>query len=276
MFKTQKIDISETCITFDNLIQKTPFAPLMKKILEKLQDAYGQPVDVEFAWDNGKLYLLQCRSLSIGIEEGKITIPQDVPEEQILFTNHQVVTACALRDIEMIVYVDPRAYARLSSHEEKLAIGRVVSHLNRILEGKRYALLGPGRWGSNNINLGVRVAYEDINRTLVLGEIAFEEGGSTPDVSYGTHFFNDLVEAHIVPVAIFPDQEGTVFKEDFFLKAPNLLVSLAPEYASHESVVHVIHVPKTFNGRFLQIYQDSRAQQSIGFLDARALNHTPN
>jgi hypothetical protein len=239
----------------------------MRKVLKALEDAYGQPVDVEFAWDDEKLYILQCRSLSIRREEGRITIPKDISESQILFTNHQVVTSGALRDIEYIVYVDPKAYAGLSSYEEKFAIGRVVSRVNRLLEDKQYALFGPGRWGSNDINLGVKVSYEDINHTKVLGEIAFEKGDSTPEVSYGTHFFNDLVEAHIVPMALFPDHAETIFKEDFFLQSTNQLSSLAPEHASHESVVHVIHAPQSSNGRFLQIFQDAQGQQGTGFLD---------
>ncbi|MBW1748952.1 MAG: hypothetical protein JRJ34_11350 [Deltaproteobacteria bacterium] len=128
-------------------------------------------------------------------------------------------------------------------------------------------LFGPGRWGSNDINLGVRVGYEDINHTLILGEIAFAKEGYTPEVSFGTHFFNDLVEAQIAPVAIFPDQGDTIFKEEFFMGAPNQLTSLAPEFDAYKSVVHIVHVPSSTEGRFLQVYQNNEAQEGIGFLD---------
>lgn len=273
MFKTQKFDINRTCVTFDNLISKTPFIKIIKNALRVLEEAYGRPVDVEFAWDAEKLYILQCRCLSITREDEEVHIPEDIPDQDILFTNDQAITTGALRDIEYIVYVDPKVYANLETYEEKIAVGRVVNRLNRVLEEKRYALLGPGRWGSNDINLGVRVSYEDINHTKVLGEIAFEEGGWTPEVSHGTHFFNDLVEAHIVPIALFPDEEETVFEEQYLLDTPNKLGSLAPEFRSFGTVVRVIHVPESSGGKHLHVFQDARCQKGIGFFGKPSNNN---
>ena len=203
----------------------------------------------------------------------RVELPKG-PGETILFTNERVVSNSIVKDMEYIVYVDPKAYGKLPRFEDKVAIGRVVSRLNRLLEGKRYGLFGPGRWGSNDINLGVRVGYEDINRTLILVEIAFEEDGATPEVSSGTHFFNDLVEARIVPIALFPDQPDTIFEEDFFRNSHNQLLSFSSDFSPYESVVRVVHVPESANGRFLQIYQDSEGQRGIGFLDFSANERT--
>ncbi len=80
--------------------------------------------------------------------------------------------------------------------------------------------MGPGRWGSNDINLGVRVTYADINNTTLLVEIAFAKEGYTPEVSYGTHFFQDLVEADIVIVPLFPDDPSAILNERFLLDSP--------------------------------------------------------
>jgi hypothetical protein len=267
LFKGQKVDIGSGCITFENFLKKTPFVFVMKKILHQLEGAYGRPVDVEFAWDQGRLYLLQCRTLKIADDLERVTVPENIPEDSILFTNRRIVSSSIIKNIEYVIYVDPKAYSRLSTYEEKLAVGRVVSRLNRVLEDKRYGLFGPGRWGSNDINLGVRVGYEDINSTLILGEIAFEEDGSTPEVSFGTHFFNDLVEARIVPIAIYPDQKGAFFNEEFLLRMPNQLNTLAPEFASYAPVVRALHLPEFAKGEFLQVYQDGENQKGIGFFD---------
>jgi len=97
--------------------------------------------------------------------------------------------------------------------------------------------------------------------------MAFAKEGYTPEVSFGTHFFNDLVEAQIAPVAIFPDQGDTIFKEEFFMGAPNQLTSLDPEFDAYKSVVHIVHVPSSTEGQFLQVYQNNEAQEGIGFLD---------
>ena len=266
MFKGQPIKSAGTCLTFENLLSKTIFPSLMKKVLRQLQDAYGRPVDIEFAWDDEHLYILQCRSLAINQDIGEVELPKDLPQEQIIFTNTQVVSNTIVSDIEYIVYVCPRCYGKLSTYDEKLAIGRVISRLNRLLQDKRFALFGPGRWGSNDINLGVRVGYEDINNTLILGEVAFARENYTPEVSFGTHFFNDLVEAQIAPVAIFPDQTDTIFNEKFFMESSNQLSLLAAEFELHQTVVHVVHVPSSAEGRLLQVYQNNEAQKGIGFL----------
>ena len=266
MFKGRPINPAGTCLTFENLLSKTVFPSLMKKVLRQLQDAYSRPVDIEFAWDDEHLYILQCRSLAVSQDIGEVELPKDLPQEQIIFTNSQVVSSTIIRDIEYVVYVCPRAYAKLSTYDEKLFVGRVISRLNRLLQDKRFALFGPGRWGSNDINLGVRVGYEDINHTLILGEVAFAREDYTPEVSFGTHFFNDLVEAQITPVAIFPDQTDTIFNEKFFMESPNQLSSLAAEFESYQKVVHVVHVPSSGEDRFLQVYQNNEAQEGIGFL----------
>jgi hypothetical protein len=266
MFKGQPINPVGTCLTFENLLSKTVFPSLMKKMLRQLQEAYGRPVDIEFAWDDEHLYILQCRSLAVSQDIGEVELPKDLSQEQIIFTNSHVVLNTNVSDIEYIVYVCPRCYGRLSTYDEKFAIGRVISRLNRLLRDKRFALFGPGRWGSNDINLGVRVGYEDINHTLILGEVAFAREDYTPEVSFGTHFFNDLVEARIAPVAIFPDQTDTIFNEKFFMESSNQLSSMAAEFESYQTVVHVVHVPSSGEGRFLQVYQNNEAQEGIGFL----------
>ena len=77
--------------------------------------------------------------------------------------------------------------------------------------------MGPGRWGSRgDITLGVRVTYAGISNTAMLIEIARRKGSYVPDLSFGTHFFQDLVEARIRYLALYPDEDGILFNEDFF------------------------------------------------------------
>jgi hypothetical protein len=270
-FRGQAIALESSCITFDSFFAQTPFVALMRKVLKKLEAAYGRPVDLEFAWDDDRLYILQCRSLAGQEDIGQVTLPRDVAPDGVLFTNRRGVGNCMTHDIEYVVYVDPRAYQKLPSYEERMAVGRAVGRLNRLLEGRRFALFGPSRWGTNDISIGVKVGYEDINRALILAEIAFEEGGVNPEVSYGTHFFNDLVEARITPVAIFPDDPETVFNEAFFRDSPNILSSLAPGLEPSPDAVKVIHVPSCRPGQLLHVYQDGRNQEGMGFFGSSRL-----
>jgi hypothetical protein len=271
MFKTQELPPDRLCLTFENFLSRTPFAAVVKKMLATVQAAYGRPVDIEFAWDGDTLYLLQCRSLALHREVERVVIPADVPAEDKLFVTHSGLSNASIPDIEYIVYVDPRAYDRLDTVEKKHKVGWVVGQLNKRLAGKRYALFGPGRWGSNDINLGVKVTYADINSTRLLVEIAFARDGYTPEVSYGTHFFADLVEADIAIMPLFPDTAGSSLNEEFLLRADNCLEALDPGLADMTGVVHVLEVPAVAGGRYLQVYLDAHGQEGVGLFAAKSV-----
>lgn len=265
LFRGQEIS-GEPCLTFENFLGKTPFVSLAKKILSKIEKVYGRPIDLEFAWDENQFFLLQCRSLSTRRELEKVVVPENIPPERVLFSTHSALANSIVEDLEYIVYVNPRAYDQLTTFEEKMEIARVVNRCNKFLAGKRYALFGPGRWGSNDINLGVRVTYADINRARLLVEVAFAKEGYTPEVSYGTHFFQDLVEADIVIVPLFPDDPGIFFNESFLLSGENSLTSLVPDGKPSDSVVRLLHVPTVSQGQFLQVYLDGVTSKGVGFL----------
>ena len=269
LFKTQDLDRGERCLTFDNLLAKTPFASLARKILSRVEAAYGRPVDIEFAWDQDTFYLLQCRSLSLRKEHQRVVVPDDMPRDRVLFTTQSGLSNCLVSDLEYIVYVNPRTYDNLPTYEAKMKIASVVNLFNKQFEGRRYALMGPGRWGSNDINLGVRVTYSNINKTKLLVEIAFAKAEGTPEVSYGTHFFQDLVEADITVASLFPDDPAAFFNEEFLVGSENLLAAIAPEFKECEEVVRVINVPAVRDGDFLHVYMDASSRKGLAFFGPR-------
>jgi hypothetical protein len=264
LFRTDSLDPATLCLTFENFLSKSPFAPLVRKMLARVQAAFGRPVDVEFAWDEWKLYLLQCRALSLR-KVVHVAIPSSVPEEDTLFVTHAGLSNADIEAIEYVVYVDPRAYDRLESTEKKHKVGWAIGQLNKRLAGKRHILMGPGRLGSNDINLGVRVTYADINTTRMLVEIAFARDGYTPEVSYGTHFFQDLVEADIAIMPLYPDAPGTMLREDLLLESENALCGIDPGLKDLEAVIHLIHVPSISGGRYLSVLLDAETQAGVGF-----------
>jgi hypothetical protein len=127
--------------------------------------------------------------------------------------------------------------------------------------------MGPGRWGSRgDIKLGVPVTYADICHTTILVEIARQKGSYVPDVSFGTHFFNDLVESGINYLPLYPDDPEVVWNDAFFNDSPNCLAEVVPEFADMDGVVRVIHVPDVANGSHLQVIMDAEADKALGFL----------
>ncbi len=252
-------------VTFDGLLNG-PFPALMRELLQSLEDAYGWPVDMEFAYDGEKLYLLQCRPQGQRDESVEVKIPVNIPNKRKIFSASKYVQTGKVENIEYIIYIDPLDYDKLETLNSKISIGKVVGQLNHRLKGKRFILLGPGRWGSNDINLGVRVQYGDINHTLALIEMARSQGAYTPDVSFGTHFFQDLTEASIFYLPLYPDEEKNIFNEKFMRGAPNVLAALLPEAARQANTIHVIHVPGSTRGLFLHLYMTSDKDKALAFL----------
>ena len=264
LFRTQDLPPASLCLTFENLLTKSAFVPLVKKVLSTVQGAYGRPVDIEFAWDDNKLYILQCRSLSMRREVERVVLPVGVLDENTLFITQSGLSNAVITDIEYVVYVDPRAYDRLDTVEKKHKVGWAVGQLNKRLAVHRYALMGPGRWGSNDINLGVRVSYSDINNTRLLVEIAFARDGYTPEVSYGTHFFQDLVEADIAIMPLYPDTKGSRLNETFLLGSRNAIAEIDPTIAGLAEVIRVINVPSVRDGLLLHVFLDGESQKGMG------------
>ncbi len=232
---SRQADPDKLVLTFDQLLRKTPFAALLKSTLKTLETHYKRPVDIEFAvhvhYDyptvNLRLCLLQCRPLSSRDDTERHTIPTDVPPADVLFTANRMVPHGAVGDIEYIVYIDPQKYHLIPDNSTRLELARIVGRLNKRLEGHAFILMGPGRWGSSNIELGVKVSYADIFNCRALIEIAMPKAGGRPEVSYGTHFFQDLVEANIYPLALYPGEPGIIFNASFLNNTDNQLPALS-------------------------------------------------
>lgn len=254
-------------VTFEGLVSSTPFVTRIRSLLRLLQEKLGGPVDVEFASDGKDLYLLQCRPQSFGDESQATPIPIDVPPERVVFSASRFVSNGRVPDVTHVVYVDPEGYASIGDLETLRRVGRAVGRLNKILPKHQFILVGPGRWGSRgDIKLGVSVTYSDINNTSVLVEVARRRGNYVPDLSFGTHFFQDLVEAGIRYLPLFPDDAGVAFNERFLLDSPNSLSTLAPEFADLDRTVRVIDIPAATGGLVLKVLMNADLDRALGML----------
>ncbi|MFH1277996.1 MAG: PEP/pyruvate-binding domain-containing protein [Candidatus Eisenbacteria bacterium] len=256
---------SPLVITFDGLLAG-PFPGFLREALRVIAEAYGAPMDVEFAYDGETFYILQARPQGQHAEAEGVKVPTDVPGERQVFSASRFVPAGKLENVEHLVYIDPVDYANVPTYELKSAVGYLVGRLNERLEGSKFILLGPGRWGSNNIDLGVKVRYADIHRTSALIEVAKSQGGYTPEVSFGTHFFQDLTESGIFYLPLYPDDDKNVFNEAFLRESPNMLTALLPDAAEHAATVRVIHVPSATNGLYLHLYMNADEDKALAFL----------
>ena len=261
-------------LTFNNLIRQTGLIKVLGNILKSLEKAWQHPVDVEFTASIEKdrsirINLLQCRPLRIPDTASSLaSLRQHPDDEKIIFESSRTLSGGIVNSIRHIIYVDPWKYAGIPSMSTKRSLGRVVGKLNEVLRGSEHPVMavGPGRWGSNNIDLGVNVSYADIDNIKVLVEVGRAESGQEPELSYGTHFFQDLIEAETIYVPVFPDQPSTRFNRTFFTGAPNALKDLLPEYAEFGDYVRVIDVPAAFNGACVHVIADAGTRRTVCYL----------
>ncbi len=261
---TKKDDV---VVTFENLISNTDYIKTLYSILQILHKKMKTPVDIEFACDGHNLYLLQARPQSSSYEAKAARIPNNVPNSRKIFSANKYVSNGKVPDIAYIVYVDPDAYSKYSELSELKDVGKAVGKLNKLLPKKTFILMGPGRWGTrDDIRLGVSVGYSDINNTAVLIEMARKKGNYVPDLSFGTHFFQDLVEAAIRYLPLYPDDDDVFFNEEFLLNAENTLTRFLPEYEHIADSLRVINVREATNGMILRIFMNADEERALAML----------
>jgi len=258
-------------ITFDGLTKKTHFNKQISTILSLLQSELGTPVDIEFASDGEHIYILQCRPQSKSQDNSPIGIPTNIPFNNTIFTADKYVSNGKVTGIKTVVYVDPYEYTKIDKFDDFMSIRSIISELNRILPRRSFILMGPGRWGSRgDIKLGVPVTYSDINNTAMLIEVAIKASELEPDLSFGTHFFQDLVEENIKYLPLYPEDKEIIFMESFFNGSTNGLSHILPKYGYLSDLVKVISIEDNFFNKELIVLMNGDLQKAIAYLDNKA------
>lgn len=266
---------AQLVITFDNLLQRSEFVPLVKKLLARLSEQYHLPVDVEFVvslhqanrGSKLKFHLLQCRPQNRWETTSNAVRPiaAKLPARDLFFLCNRMVPQGDVSGVEYVVYVEPEAYYYLETPEDYTETARLVGALNKVLENHTFILIGPGRWGSSDYLQGVPITYADIFNTRALVELAVHQRGYTPEPSYGTHFFQDLVESHIYPLAVYPEEPGDYFNWEFVRQATDLTSQLLPPARCPAArCIKVVHIPTERPGHQLRVVMDG--QQAVAYL----------
>jgi pyruvate, water dikinase len=259
-------------LTFQKLLTDTPFVADMRALLETLEKAYDYPVDIEFTTnffpDGGyRINLVQCRPFQVKGGGPVLAAPEVDSEDLVLRTQGAVIGPSVRSTVGRLIYVVPSVYGQLP-HSERYSIARLIGRLTRLEKQPEGALLlvGPGRWGTAEPALGVPVSFAEISRVSALCEVIEMREGLVPDVSLGTHFFNDLVEMQVLYLALIPGKEGNCVNADYFERAPNRLAELLPEEAAWARAVRVID-PAGSDGRGMRLHADALRQSALCYFE---------
>jgi pyruvate,water dikinase len=223
-----------------------------------LQGEYKSPVDIEFtvnsvSKDEHIICLLQCRPLKVYSEKGRVAIPAKKEDEILFRTEKCSMGLPQATKIDLVVSIDPKSYYEYP-YARKTELVRALEEINQSLKGsgKTAMLIAPGRLGTSSPELGVPVRFAGISNFSIVAEVDDADSGYCPELSYGSHLFQDLVESEIFYTAIFKNNDKKSKKRAALLGRRSVAVGL-PE--KHASVGHIAYVFDTSDSG-LKLYYD--------------------
>ena len=245
-------------ISCKGLVANAPLMDHMRRMLKCIQEEYKYPIDTEFTInisENGEysIDLLQCRPLQVQKGKSGSVVPDDVSEERILLESFGASMGISKTStLDLIVYVDPIKYYELPYKEKDLVaklIGKINWHYRDM--DKHMMLIVPGRVGTTSPELGVPTSFADISAYDIICETEESRAGYNPELSYGSHIFQDLVEAEILYTAIFHGEKTKHYSPEKLEGSRDLTDELEfPDVL--EGVVHVYDV----SDRKCEVYND--------------------
>ena len=233
-------------ISCEGLVKNEELMMSMKDILALIQEEYQYPVDIEYTInvsEDGEyvINILQCRPLQVAHDSENIEIPEIMREENILLDcRHASMGLSEVIQLDYIIMVDTVAYYQMDCYAKPLvakAIGAVNWYFRD--KGKHLMLMVPGRIGTSSPELGVPTTFSDISEFDVICEVAEQRAGYMPELSYGSHIFQDLVEAGILYCAVFDSEKTVAFHLELLKNLENKLTDFYTEGDSLKEIIGV-------------------------------------
>jgi hypothetical protein len=181
-----------------------PFNDLLRRLLELSEDALGTPVEIEFAINldrrdalPARVGFLQVRPMVVGGEHTDVT-ENDLFADGVVLASENVLGNGHRTDLEDVVFVRPDVF----EPAETPAMAKELEGINRrlIADGRRYLLIGFGRWGTSDPGFGIPVAWGQISGARAIVEATLPD--VQPDLSQGSHFFHNLLSFHVLYLSV--------------------------------------------------------------------------
>ena len=251
-------------VNCEGIVKNHEFIDVMKRILNTLETAYDYPVDIEYTVNVGEdksfnINLLQCRPLQVSVNNEAI----EMPENQNVFFHIKESSMGMSRksEIDIICYVDPHKYYEYP-YAQKSSLSRIISDVNTYCKNndKTALLIVPGRIGTSSPELGIPVVFADISHFTAILEEAYSDVGYMPELSFGSHMFQDLVEAEIYYGALFENEKRIEFNRDMIFDYPNILNDINPNL--NDEIYDMIQVID-FDKDKAELYHDMNKDETM-------------
>ena len=216
-------------ISCRGLVTNKKLMEQMQRMLHTIQSEYEYPVDTEFTInisDSGEysIDLLQCRPLQVQKNTHGSHVPTSVPTEHILLECKDASMGMSkLSGLDLIVTVDPVKYYNMP-YNQKRTVASLIGKINWYYrdKNKRMMLMVPGRIGTSSPELGVPTSFADISTFSVICEVEESKAGYNPELSFGSHIFQDLVEAEILYTAVFHNEKTLCYAPEKLTSMQNI------------------------------------------------------
>ena len=255
-------------VSCHGLVKKEELMEDMRGILSTIQSVYEYPVDTEFTVnlsENGDyvINILQCRPLQVFEDTGEASIPENLDEVKVLFECRDSAMGLSRSEkLNYILYVDPVNYYNMP-YREKNKVARVVGAVNWAMrgKGKKMLLMVPGRIGTTSPELGVPTSFAEISEFEGICEISDSKAGYNPELSYGSHFFQDLVESGILYNAIFENEKTEIYNPGLLKGCKNVISDISTEMSGLEEIAFLYDV----SDKDMWICNDMKASRIVCF-----------
>jgi len=188
-------------VDFANLLkyEQVPMADSLLIMMKLFQQAMGSPVEMEFAIDLNKgdngwptFYLLQLKPLIRREDDIEIDL-DELDKKNLILLSKKGMGNGMIKGVQDVIYVDIDRFDRIRTKE----IAAEIMEFNKLLcdEDRKYVLIGPGRWGTNDEFTGIPVRWAHINNAKVIVEIGLPN--FPLDASLGSHFFHNVTSMNV-------------------------------------------------------------------------------
>ena len=251
-------------VNCEGIVKNHEFIDVMKRILNTLEIAYDYPVDIEYTVNVGEnksfnINLLQCRPLQVSVNNEAIEMPEN---QNVFFHIKESSMGMSIKsEIDIICYVDPHKYYEYP-YAQKSSLSRIISDVNAYCKNndKTALLIVPGRIGTSSPELGIPVVFADISHFTAILEEAYSDVGYMPELSFGSHMFQDLVEAEIYYGALFENEKRIEFNRDMIFDYPNILNDINPNL--NDEIYDMIQVID-FDKDKAELYHDMNKDETM-------------
>ncbi len=195
-------------ITFNRILKygSFPLAEIIRDMLRMGEEEMRCPVEIEFAVNMdvpaGEMQifnLLQIRPIIRNEESAKLDWSKVDTSGAVVYSENALGIGL-MRDIRRVVYMKFDKFSSL--YTQKIADELMEINNRMRADGEEYVLIGTGRWGSSDPNLGVPVKWAHISQARVIVESALPH--FNVEASQGTHFFQNVTSLGVGYLSLDP------------------------------------------------------------------------